>query len=87
VQFNCPLSESLYGPRFGRCFAAGCAENDSPWVERGTNGFRLFTGGSTAAFHPGTLDDPRSFPSWQLIGDPLRLLAGRESAGRQNVMA
>jgi predicted TIM-barrel fold metal-dependent hydrolase len=39
------------------------------WVERGVNGFRLFTGGSTAAFDPSTLDDPRSFPSWQLIGD------------------
>nr|WP_298725994.1 hypothetical protein [uncultured Steroidobacter sp.] len=34
------------------------------WVERGTNGFRLFTGGSAAAFDPSTLDDPRSFPSW-----------------------
>jgi hypothetical protein len=39
------------------------------WVERGTNGFRLFTGGSTAAFDPSTLDDPRSFPSWRLIGE------------------
>lgn len=36
------------------------------WVERGTNGFRLFTGGSRAAFDPSTLDDPRSFPTWQL---------------------
>lgn len=39
------------------------------WVERGTNGFRLFTGGSMAAFDPSTLDDPRSFPSWQNVGE------------------
>jgi predicted TIM-barrel fold metal-dependent hydrolase len=29
----------------------------------------LFTGGSTAAFDPSTLDDRRSFDAWQLCGD------------------
>lgn len=39
------------------------------WVKLGVNGLRLFTGGSTAAFDPSTLDDPRSFDAWQLCGD------------------
>jgi len=39
------------------------------WVAGGISGLRLFTGGSTAAFDPSTLDDPRSFSSWELCGD------------------
>jgi predicted TIM-barrel fold metal-dependent hydrolase len=39
------------------------------WVGRGVSGLRLFTGGSTAAFDPSSLDDPRSFPAWELCGD------------------
>ena len=39
------------------------------WVERGVNGLRLFTGGSTHAFDPSTLDDARSFPTWALCGE------------------
>jgi len=39
------------------------------WVGRGISGLRLFTGGSTAAFDPSSLDDPRSFPAWELCGE------------------
>ena len=39
------------------------------WVERGVTGLRLFTGGSTKAFDPSTLDDQRSFPTWQLCNE------------------
>lgn len=39
------------------------------WVKHGISGFRLFTGGSTAAFDPSTLDDRRSFSSWALCGE------------------
>lgn len=37
------------------------------WVERGLAGLRLFTGGSTKEFDPSELDDPRSFPAWDLL--------------------
>ena len=61
----------------GRFTAVGSVDvlqSDAPdrihhWVKRGVNGLRLFTGGSTAAFDPSTLDDRRSFPSWELCGD------------------
>jgi predicted TIM-barrel fold metal-dependent hydrolase len=39
------------------------------WAARGISGLRLFTGGSTAAFDPTTLDDPRAFTSWELCGE------------------
>ena len=39
------------------------------WVARGISGLRLFTGGSTAAFDPSSLDDPRSLPAWGLCGE------------------
>ncbi|NHN85299.1 amidohydrolase family protein [Acetobacter musti] len=39
------------------------------WVERGLSGLRLFTGGSTKEFDPSELDDPRSFPAWELCGE------------------
>jgi predicted TIM-barrel fold metal-dependent hydrolase len=39
------------------------------WVKRGLGGLRLFTGGSTKDFDPSELDDPRSFPAWELCGE------------------
>lgn len=39
------------------------------WVGRGLAGLRLFTGGSTKEFDPSELDDPRSFPAWELLGE------------------
>ena len=38
-------------------------------VERGLAGLRLFTGGSTKEFDPSELDDPRSFPAWELCAE------------------
>ena len=38
------------------------------WVDKGLAGLRLFTGGSTKEFDPSELDDPRSFPAWELCG-------------------
>jgi L-fuconolactonase len=35
----------------------------------GLAGLRLFTGGSTKEFDPSELDDPRSFPAWELCGE------------------
>lgn len=39
------------------------------WAARGLAGLRLFTGGSTKDFDPSELDDPRSFPAWELCGE------------------
>ncbi|MDH7798835.1 MULTISPECIES: amidohydrolase family protein [unclassified Beijerinckia] len=39
------------------------------WVDRGLVGLRLFTGGSTKDFDPSDLEDPRSFPAWELCGE------------------
>ena len=39
------------------------------WVDRGLAGLRLFTGGSTKDFDPSELDDPHSFPSWELCSE------------------
>ena len=38
-------------------------------VSQGLTGFRLFTGGSTAEFDTSKLDDPRSFPAWEALGE------------------
>ena len=39
------------------------------WVSRGLAGLRLFTGGSTKEFDPSELDDPKSFPAWELCSE------------------
>jgi predicted TIM-barrel fold metal-dependent hydrolase len=39
------------------------------WMKRGVTGLRLFTGGSTKAFDPSSMDDPRSFPAWELCSE------------------
>ncbi|MRW91816.1 amidohydrolase family protein [Duganella sp. FT80W] len=39
------------------------------WKERGLAGLRLFTGGSTKEFDPSELEDPRSYPSWELCAE------------------
>lgn len=39
------------------------------WAGRGLAGLRLFTGGSTKEFDPSELDDPRSFPAWELCAE------------------
>jgi predicted TIM-barrel fold metal-dependent hydrolase len=39
------------------------------WKDRGVEGLRLFTGGSTKAFDPTTLDLPESFPAWEYCAE------------------
>jgi predicted TIM-barrel fold metal-dependent hydrolase len=59
----------------GRLAAVGSVDVMSPdaprvirdWVGKGLVGLRLFTGGSTKDFDPSELDDPRSFPAWELL--------------------
>jgi L-fuconolactonase len=49
------------------------------WAARGLAGLRLFTGGSTKEFDPSELDDPRSFPAWELcaeLGIPMCIQTG-----------
>ena len=72
---NSYLVDSIkrYPGRFTAVGSVDVLQPDAPakvrhWVERGVNGLRLFTGGSTHAFDPSTLDDPRSFPTWELCG-------------------
>ena len=60
--------------RFTAVGSVDVAQPDAPerirhWVGRGVSGLRLFTGGSTAAFDPSSLDDPGTFPTWQLCGE------------------
>ncbi len=37
------------------------------WLDRGIQGFRIFTGGSTKKVDASSLDDPRSYPVWELM--------------------
>jgi predicted TIM-barrel fold metal-dependent hydrolase len=61
----------------GRLTAVGTVDllqADAParvrhWMNRGVTGLRLFTGGSTKAIDPSSLDDPRSFPAWELCAE------------------
>ena len=49
------------------------------WVKRGLTGFRIFTGGSTKEFDTSALDDPASFPAWELcdeMGLPMCIQTG-----------
>lgn len=43
---------------------ADALERIRHWQARGMTGLRLFTGGSTAAFDPSWIDDPKSHPAW-----------------------
>ncbi len=39
------------------------------WVDRGLNGLRIFTGGSTKDFDPSELENPAAYPAWDMLGD------------------
>jgi len=60
-----------------RCTAVGSIDMLAPdaadiakhWIARGLTGFRIFTGGSTKEVDASTLDDPRSYPVWELCGE------------------
>ena len=67
-------SVAKHRERFTAVGSVDVAQADAPqrireWVKRGVSGLRLFTGGSTQAFDPSSLDDPRTFPSWDLCGE------------------
>jgi len=42
------------------------------WAGKGLGGLRIFTGGSTKDFDPSELDNPQSFPAWEMLAE-LRL--------------
>ena len=49
------------------------------WVAKGLVGVRIFTGGSTKDFDPSELEDPHSFPAWEVIeelGMPMCIQTG-----------
>ena len=67
-------SVALFPSRFTGVGSVDMLQPDAPerirdWVQRGISGLRLFTGGSTQAFDPSTLDDRRSFPTWELCSE------------------
>jgi L-fuconolactonase len=73
---NSYLVDSIakYPGRFTGVGSVDVLQSDAPerirhWVARGVSGLRLFTGGSTAAFDPSSLDDRRSFPAWSACGE------------------
>ncbi len=61
----------------GRCtgvgsidmLASGAVAVAERWIERGVTGLRIFTGGSTKKVDASTLDDPRSYPVWELMSE------------------
>src|SRR5215471_14731675 len=57
--------------RFTGVFSADVLASDAPevmrkWMKRGLTGMRLFTTGSTMPGQADWLDDPKSFPAWEL---------------------
>jgi predicted TIM-barrel fold metal-dependent hydrolase len=73
---NSYLADSV--ARFpGRVTAVGSVDMVQPdapktikkWLDRGISGLRMFLGGSTKAYDTSSLDDPRSFPAWELCGE------------------
>lgn len=66
----------------------GAPETIRTWVDRGLVGLRLFTGGSTKAFDPTELENPASFPAWELCAElnlPMCITTG--AIGLPQVMA
>jgi L-fuconolactonase len=49
--------------------AADAVTVASDWIARGITGLRIFTGGSTKKVDASTLDDPRSYPVWELMAE------------------
>lgn len=73
---NSYLADSIakYPGRLTAVGSVDLTQEDAPekirgWLKRGVTGLRLFTGGSTKAFDPSSLDDPRSFPAWELCSE------------------
>ena len=61
----------------GRCTAVGSVNMTSPgavnealrWIDRGVTGLRIFTGGSTKKVDASGLDDPASYPVWEMMNE------------------
>ena len=73
---NSYLTDSIakYPGRLTAVGSVDLSQADAPtqirnWMKRGLTGLRLFTGGSTKRFDPSSLDDPRSFPAWELFSE------------------
>lgn len=49
--------------------AADAPDTIRRWVTTGLAGLRVFTGGSTKAFDPSELDDPRAYAGWELLSE------------------
>ena len=75
--FDCSYLVDAIAKHPGRFTAVGSVDVADPnaastigqWVKRGVTGLRLFTGGSTAAFDPSSLDDPRTFAAWSACSE------------------
>ena len=50
-------------------FREDAAERIRHWMGKGLHGLRVFIAGHTMAAKDARLDDPRSFPAWQLAGE------------------
>ena len=60
--------------RFAGVFSVDVFQPDAPeriayWMGRGLMGLRVFIAGHTMASKDARLDDPRSFPAWDLAGE------------------
>ncbi len=71
---NSYLAEAVaaHPDRFTGVFSADVLADNGPervryWVSRGLTGLRLFTVGSTMTTQSNWLDDPRTFPSWEVV--------------------
>ncbi len=67
-------SIAMYPGRFTAVGSVDVTQPDAPeqirrWISRGVAGLRLFTGGSTVAFDASLLEDPRSFPTWDVCSE------------------
>lgn len=49
--------------------APDAAATAKSWLARGLEGFRIFTGGSTKKVDASSLEDPRSFPVWEVLNE------------------
>lgn len=63
-----------YPKRFTAVGSVDLMEPDAPemirkWMAKGLTGLRIFTGGSTKEFDTSSLDDPKSFPAWEVCSE------------------
>jgi predicted TIM-barrel fold metal-dependent hydrolase len=90
---NSYVADSIarYPGRFAAVGSVDMLAPDAPaqiraWMARGVTGLRLFSGGSTKAFDPSSLDDPRSFPAWETCAEAgLSICLQTNATGLANV--